>query len=113
MKKSLLVALSLLSIVCFALFTSYSRAQLNPRPSVSAIYTGGSLHLSLVTRTALGGEATLLVEVLDPEDRVVGHLNRAVFANAGEELREPDLTIPVNIPLGRTGLAPPPLPHRV
>jgi uncharacterized protein YfaS (alpha-2-macroglobulin family) len=96
MRRSVLAAISLLGIASFALFTSYSRAQ-SGHPAMSAFCSGGSLHLSLVTRTALRGEATLLVEILDPEDRVVGHVERSVFAGAGEELREPDLAIPVSL----------------
>ena len=97
MKKSVL-AVGVLAMALIALLASYSRAQLNFSPGMSATYSGGLLHLSLATRTALGGEATLLVKVLDPEERVVGHVERSVFAIAGEDLREPDLVIPLNIP---------------
>lgn len=46
MKKSVL-AVGVLAMALIALLASYSRAQLNFSPGMSATYSGGLLHLSL------------------------------------------------------------------
>ncbi|MBL8219150.1 MAG: carboxypeptidase regulatory-like domain-containing protein, partial [Bryobacterales bacterium] len=51
--------------------------------SVTAVYSRGAVRVSIAEQLPRGGEGILRVEVLNPEDAVVGHVHRLVSAKAG------------------------------
>src|SRR5215467_8387797 len=63
-----------------------------PVPSLAATYAHGVLHVTIPYRGADTGSGQLTVEVLDPEDEVLGRIQRDLEVNASagrwkEEIR--------------------------
>ncbi|MGO8787125.1 MAG: MG2 domain-containing protein [Terriglobia bacterium] len=53
-------------------------------PSIAATYSQGTLHLTIPYHTARAGSGQLTLEVLDPEDNVLGRTARRVDVAAGQ-----------------------------
>ena len=87
MKKFVLAGFLVLVSVSVALLTSLSQAQSKESGPVAATYLHGVLHVSIPYNAPRTGEGDLTVEVLDPEDGVVGGVDRHVFASAGRGFR--------------------------
>jgi len=82
-----------------ALLTSLSLAQPKDIRSVAAIYAQGMLRVSIPYNAPRTGEGTLLVEILDPEDRVAARIGRHVDAGVGRGSWDQDLSLPKALPL--------------
>src|ERR1700685_1871956 len=74
----LLVGLAVV-VSIFSLCTSEAGA---PAPSLIATYAHGLLHVTIPYRGAETGAGQLTLEVLDPEDRVLGRTERNLEVNA-------------------------------
>ena len=96
MKKSFaFLACGLVVLVAgsLALLTSFSQAQSKNDAPVSATYVHGVLHVSIPYNAPHGGEGSLMVEVLDPEDGVVGRFDRNMNVAAGHGFQEQELAL--------------------
>ena len=71
-----------LLIASAVLLQSFQGTQANSA-AVAVTYSQGALHVVIPYAAGHAGPGTLVVEVLDPEDRVVGRTERAVSANDG------------------------------
>jgi hypothetical protein len=88
----LFVLLALGSIV----IVEYQAANGEPLPS--ATYINGTLHLSLPYQAAHAGQGKLTVEVLDPENRVLGEVQREISVAEGAGRWQEDIKL--SKPLG-------------
>src|SRR6516225_7221485 len=68
-------------------------------PSTTAIYSHGFLHLTIPYRAALAGPGTLKIEVLDPEDNVLGHAERLVDVAEGQGKWQDEIKLEKELPL--------------
>ena len=95
MKKLVVAGLLVLFPASVALLTS------QPKESglAAATYLHGVLHVSIPYNAPRTGEGDLMVEVLDPEDGVVGSVERHVFVSAGRGFREQDVAIQNALPV--------------
>src|SRR5204863_1202581 len=96
MKRSLSFYLSgaLVLSASVALLMSLLFAQPRQSHSVEAIYAHGVLRASILYEAPRSGEGNLLVEVLNPEDGVVAHVDRRVYARFGKWIWEQDIPLP-------------------
>src|SRR6516164_4606406 len=81
-----------------ALFTSYSLAQSRESGQVSATYVHGVLDVMVPFSAQRTGAGDLTVEVLDPEDRVVGGVNKPVYVRAGRGLPQEAIALHDGLP---------------
>ena len=95
MKNFVVAGFLVLVSASVALLTSQSKES----GTVAASYLHGVLHVSIPWNAPRTGEGNLTVEVLDPEDGVVGSVERHVFASAGRGFREQDVAVHDAIPL--------------
>src|SRR5258708_8990884 len=65
--------------------------------SVSATYSHGTLHVTIPYNLTHSGTGQLTVEVLDPEDQVLGRSQRQVDGDAGKGLWQEDLKLAKSI----------------
>jgi uncharacterized protein YfaS (alpha-2-macroglobulin family) len=86
-------------LVLTAGFVLRSLAQPKEDRSLATIYAGGVLHVSIPYDAPRTGEGTLVVEVVDPEDRVVASIDRHADANAGMGLWHRELSTPKGLAL--------------
>lgn len=99
MKRSILLACAcVLVATTIAVLTSRSLAQPRETLSVSAAYVHGALRVSIPYRAPQTGEGSLLVEVLDPEDRPVVSIAGHADANAGQGSWTRELILPKSLP---------------
>src|SRR5262245_16723775 len=102
MKKSVPLFLSSVCVLVSAMvaaLTSRSLALSRVTGSISAKYAHGVLRVSIPYNAPRTGEGSLLVEVLDPEDRCTVIIDRHADANAGHGLWNRELVLPKNLPL--------------
>ena len=90
---ALLVLVSASVVLLTSLSLAQSLVQSTPSGPVAATYVHGVLHVSIPSSASRTGEGDLRVEVLDPEDRVVGSLDRHIFASAGHGFQEQNVAI--------------------
>ncbi|HEY1497397.1 MAG TPA: MG2 domain-containing protein, partial [Candidatus Solibacter sp.] len=85
----------------FAAGTLFLFSQSLPKEigSLAATYAHGTLHVSLPFDAPRGGAGDLVVEVLDPEDRVSGRIERRVTVRPGQASWEQDLALPKTMPV--------------
>jgi uncharacterized protein YfaS (alpha-2-macroglobulin family) len=81
-----------------AVWTSRSLAQPRETFSVSAAYVHGALRVSIPYRAPRNGQGSLLVEVLDPEDRPAARTDGHADANAGQGFWNRELVLPKSLP---------------
>jgi uncharacterized protein YfaS (alpha-2-macroglobulin family) len=81
-----------------AVLTSRSLAQPTDVRSLSATYVHGAIRVSIPYRAPRTGEGSLLVEILDPEDRPAASIDGHADANAGEGFWNRELVLPKNLP---------------
>jgi len=62
-------------------------------PSTAATYSHGVLHLTIAYQAVLAGAGTLKVEVLDPDDNVLGHAERQVEVVEGQGLWQDEIKL--------------------
>jgi uncharacterized protein YfaS (alpha-2-macroglobulin family) len=101
MKKSVAFFLSsacVLVSATVAALTSRSLALSTETRPVSAKYVQGVLRVSIPYNAPRTGEGSLLVEVLDPEDRPAVEIDRHADANAGHGFWNRELVLPKNLP---------------
>lgn len=98
MKRSVfLTGACVLIVATIAMWTPRSQAlPMEPR-SLRATYVHGILRVLIPYDAPRTGEGTLLVEVLDPEDRAVVSINRHADANTGHGLWNRELVVPQNL----------------
>src|ERR1017187_9171757 len=82
-----------LLIASAVLLQSFQGTQANST-AVTATYSQGALHVKIPYAAGHVGTGTLAVEVLDPEDRVVGRTERAAIANDGTGTWRADIQLP-------------------
>src|ERR1039457_406863 len=82
-----------LLIASAVLLQSFQGTQANSA-AVTATYSQGVLHVVIPYAARHAGPGTLAVEVLDPEDRVVGRTERAAIANDGPGTWRSDIQLP-------------------
>jgi uncharacterized protein YfaS (alpha-2-macroglobulin family) len=89
------VAAGLVVVGCVSLaaFTSYSLAQSRENGQVLATYVHGVLDVVIPYSAPRNGAGDLTVEVLDPEDHVVGGVNTPVYARAGRGLPQQSIAM--------------------
>jgi uncharacterized protein YfaS (alpha-2-macroglobulin family) len=87
---SLLFVLPLLVVAAIVLVGPFQAAN---NKSPVATYTMRTLHVAIPYRGTSTGPGKLTVEVLDPEDQVLGHSERQVEASAGESQWEQDVRL--------------------
>ena len=99
MKRSVfLTGACVLILATIAMWTPRSQALPMETRSVSATCVHGVLRVLIPYDAPRTGEGTLLVEVLDPEDRAVASINRHADANTGHGLWNRELALPQNLP---------------
>jgi len=81
-----------------AVLTSRSLALSAETRPISAAYVHGVLRVSIPYNAPRTGEGSLLVEVLDPEDRPAVKIDRHADANAGHGFWNRELVLPKNLP---------------
>jgi len=84
------------SVALLAYFSPYQPGSLD---AVRATYADGALHVSVPQVVARSGNGNLIVEVLDPEGRVVGHINRPVYAGGKQGFWTQDVSLPQTLTL--------------
>lgn len=82
-----------------AVFTSYSFAQSRENGQVSATYVHGVLDVVVPYSAPRNGAGDLTVEMLDPEDRVVGGVNKPVYVRAGRGLPQERIALHDGLPV--------------
>jgi hypothetical protein len=82
-----------LLIASAVLLQSFQGTQANTT-ALAATYSQGALHITIPYAAGHAGPGTLAVEVLDPEDRVVGRTERAAIANDGTGTWRTDIQLP-------------------
>jgi uncharacterized protein YfaS (alpha-2-macroglobulin family) len=82
-----------LLIASAVLLQSFQGTQANSA-AVAVTYSQGALHVVIPYAAGHAGPGTLAVEVLDPEDRVVGRTERAAIANDGTGAWRADIQLP-------------------
>src|SRR5271157_1704755 len=82
-----------LLIVSAVMLQSFQGTQANSA-ALSATYSQGALHVAIPYAAGHAGAGTLIVEVLDPEERVVGRTERAAIANDGTGTWRADVQLP-------------------
>jgi hypothetical protein len=82
-----------------AVFLSYSLAQPRENGQLSATYVHGVLHVVVPYSAPRNGAGDLTVEVLDPEDRVIGGGNTPVVLRAGGGLPQEAIAIRGGLPV--------------
>jgi len=68
-------------------------------PSTAATYSHGSLHLTIPYHARREGAGKLTIEILDPEDRVVGRAERHIGIAAGHGQWHDDIKLEKPLPL--------------
>src|SRR5579872_1965471 len=68
-------------------------------PSSTATYSHGVLHVSIPYDSARAGAGRLTMEVLDPEDKVLGRSERRMEAAAGHGQWQADTSLDKPLPL--------------
>src|ERR1039458_6823244 len=82
-----------LLIASAVLLQSFQGTQANSA-AMTATYSQGALHVAIPYAAGHAGAGTLAVEVLDPEDRVVGRTERAAIANGAKGTWRTDIQLP-------------------
>src|SRR5258708_21636332 len=95
--KYFLAALSIVAVVVTV--ASFRGVRAANSESVSATYSHGTLHVTIPYNLTHSGTGQLTVEVLDPEDQVLGHSQRQVDGNPGKGLWQEDLKLAKSIPV--------------
>ena len=101
MKRSVSLVLSsvcVLATATIAVLTSRSLALPSETGSLSATYAHGVLRVSIPYSAPRSGEGSLLLEILDPEDRPAVSIEKHADANAGQGFWKRELTLPGNLP---------------
>ena len=94
---SVVAGLVLLFCASVAVFRILAQSQENS--TVSATYMHGVLHVVVPYNAPRNGSGDLTVEVLDPEDRVVGGVDTPVYVRAGRGFREQNLALREALPV--------------
>jgi uncharacterized protein YfaS (alpha-2-macroglobulin family) len=89
----LLYLAALLTIALALTVPALQHAQAANGDSVAVTYTNGSLHVTIPYHSLHAGEGQLTVEVLDPEDKVIGHSEQPVTAGAAKGWWQADLKL--------------------
>ena len=89
----LLSLAALLVIIPVVILDSFQTAQAASDPSVAATYSRGTLRAAIPYNATRAGAGQLTVEVLDPEDDVVGRSQRAVNLSDGQGWWHEDLKL--------------------
>src|SRR5258708_28006023 len=95
--KYFLAALLIVAVAVTAV--SFQGVRAANSESVSATYSHGTLHVTIPYNLSHSGTGQLTVEVLDPEDQVLGRSQRQVEGNAGKGLWQEDLKLAKSIPV--------------
>ncbi len=101
MKRSVslvLTSVCVLAPATIAVLTSRSLALPSETGSLSATYARGVLRVSIPYSAPRSGEGSLLLEILDPEDRPTVSIEKHADANAGQGFWKRELALPGNLP---------------
>jgi uncharacterized protein YfaS (alpha-2-macroglobulin family) len=97
--KSFLLAAALIVMAAGVMLYSLQDAQAAPGDGLAATYTGGTLRVTIPYRGLHAGAGTLAVEVLDPEDGVLGRSERRVEAGEGTGAFREEVTLAKALPV--------------
>ena len=95
-----------------ALFALQAFQRSRDGPSTSATYSHGLLHLTIPYHAARAGAGKLTMEVLDPEDNVLGRAERHVDVARGPGRWQDEIKLE-RAAVGRSGVAPGSLSLRI
>ena len=95
-----------------AIFTLQAFQTSRDGPSTSATYSHGLLHLTIPYHAARAGAGKLTMEVLDPEDNVLGRAERHVDVARGPGRWQDEIKLE-RAAVGRSGVAPGSLSLRI
>jgi len=93
----LTVFLTILSIAAFVALQPFQAS--GGAPSTAATYSHGLLHLNIAYHAAHAGSGQLTMEVLDPEDNVLGRAERQVKVAAGQGRWQDEIKLEKPLPL--------------
>jgi A-macroglobulin TED domain/Carboxypeptidase regulatory-like domain/Alpha-2-macroglobulin family/MG2 domain/A-macroglobulin receptor binding domain/Alpha-2-macroglobulin bait region domain len=91
------IALAILTIS--ALFTVQLQRVEGSSASPAATYSHGLLHLTIPYRAPSSGTGRLIVEVLDPDDQVLGRAEQQVSVSTGRGLWKEEIKLAKSLPL--------------
>ena len=91
------IALAILTIS--ALFTVQLQRVEGSSASPAATYSHGLLHLTIPYRAPSSGTGRLIVEVLDPDDQVLGRAEQQVSVSTGRGLLKEEIKLAKSLPL--------------
>src|SRR5215469_14678260 len=81
--KKLCIIAGAVLLIAAALLTRNTAESAGPVQKPIATYTHGALHLTIPFRDALPGPGNLTIEVLDPDDRILGRTEKHIELAAG------------------------------
>ncbi len=96
--RFIIVALAVFSTIVVLIALQPSPVS-SSAPSTTATYSGGSLHLTIPYQAPHAGAGQLTMEVLDPEDEVLGRAERHVEITMREGRWQDDIRLDKAIPL--------------
>src|SRR5260370_31767747 len=89
-----LLCLAVLPVIALVLAVPYFQgAQAANGDSVAVSYSHGAMHVTIPYQSLHPGEGQLEVEVLDPEDQIVGHSEQRAAASEGKGWWQADLKL--------------------
>jgi uncharacterized protein YfaS (alpha-2-macroglobulin family) len=97
-KKPFFIASAVL-LMAAALLTKDPVESAGPEPTPIAIYTHGALHLTIPFRDAAPGPGNLSIEVLDPDDHILGRTQKHLELAAGSGQWTGEVKLDKPIPL--------------
>jgi len=90
---------ALLIVVAVLLLQPFRGVRATNSESPGAIYSHGTLHVNVPYNLSHSGPGQLTVEVLDPEDRILGSSRRPVDVNAGKGSWQADFKLAKDMPV--------------
>ena len=96
-KFILFISVAVLTIT--ALLTVRLKQVEGSSPSPAATYSHGSLHLTIPYQASSAGTGRLIVEVLDPDDHVLGHAEQQLSVSTGPGRWKDEIKLAKSLPL--------------
>src|SRR5579883_3528589 len=88
-----LLTLAAILLAAILIAAALDQSQAAAKDSAVVTYTRGVLHIAIPYDAPRPGAGRLKIEVLDPEDRVIGHAEQQVDAVAGQGRWQEDIRL--------------------